>query len=286
MKRHDTFKDLIRLHDNLKKEEILALFFHSCILNNCYNYILNEEKKYAISNNEKIKISNGYIKYTQGDEKDQVFISRILIDPLWRKSSNNYNFTYKSTQNDDTYNLNILKIEKSLVLQIINTAQPSTVHTVTINMNEYINNTKEENIIDKIEETINIEKLENIFQNHILNNMNKTNVYNTMRNNNSLIIESNIQETQKENMFKAKENQFLQNFTNDYFDDKNPTIEGRNLIPNFRKDDSVLKPDGLLVGPNNKFFSPKNLRYDPMGPFGNEPNADNKPFEFQNNFPF
>lgn len=36
----------------------------------------------------------------------------------------------------------------------------------------------------------------------------------------------------------------------------------------------MLKPDGMLFGPNHKLFGPSHIRYDPMGPFGVEPNND------------
>lgn len=36
----------------------------------------------------------------------------------------------------------------------------------------------------------------------------------------------------------------------------------------------MLKPDGMLFGPNHKIFGPSNIHYDPMGPFGVEPNND------------
>ncbi|GAW80524.1 hypothetical protein, conserved [Plasmodium gonderi] len=291
MSKHNTFKNLVKLNGMLKKEEILVLFFHSCILDNNFIYKLNDEKNIKVlENKEKIQVSSdGYIKHMIDSDNEKFFVSRILIEPDWRNNSNNYNFMYKSAEKNYTYNLNILKIENSLVLQIIDTAQPSIVHSVTIDMDKYINNcSAEKNITDNIEESIQIEKLEKIFQTHILSNMKNGNDNNNDNNRKGLkgiTVEPNANEYSK-NIFRAdKDLYLLQNFNDDYFDDKNPSI-GRNLIPDLRNNIPVLKPDGLLVGPDNKFFNQKNLRYDPIGPFGNEPNSDNKPFEFQNNFPF
>ncbi|GAB66038.1 hypothetical protein PCYB_081990 [Plasmodium cynomolgi strain B] len=129
-----------------------------------------------------------------------------------------------------------------------------------------------------------MEKLEEVFQTHILSHMKKGSSNNIRSDNNSnkgkgpkgLIIESNTNEHFR-NVFQTNPDPYLlPNFNDNHFDDKNPNI-GRNLIPDLRNNVPILKPDGLLVGPDNKFFNPKNLRYDPIGPFGNEPNADNKP---------
>ncbi|KJP86010.1 hypothetical protein AK88_04341 [Plasmodium fragile] len=295
MAKHSTFENLVKLHGDIKKEELLVLFFHSCILDNNFIYKLNDEEKYEKSeNHEKIKISNGYIKHVTDAEKGKFFLSRILIDPEWTSNSSSYNFLYQSIHTNDTYNLNLVKIENSLLVQIINTAQPSLVHSVTIDVDEYVNKcTAEEDATDKMKESLQMEKLEQVFQTHILSHMNKGNSSNIHSDNSSrkgngpkgLIIESNPNEHFK-NIFHTNPDPYiLRNFNDNHFDDKNPNI-GRNLIPDLRNNVPIVKPDGLLVGPDNKFFNPKNLRYDPIGPFGNEPNADNKPFEFQNNFPF
>lgn len=279
----------------MKKEELLVLFFHSCILDNNFIYKLNDEQKYEKSeSHEKIKISNGYIKHMTDVGSGKFFLSRILIDPEWRSNSSSYNFLYQSVDTNDTYNLNLVKIENSLVVQIINTAQPSVVHSVTIDVGEYVNEcTAEEGKTDNIEDRVMMEKLEGVFQTHILSHMKKGSSNNILGDNSSskgkgpkgLIIESNANEHFR-NVFQTNPDPYLlPNFNANHFDDKNPNI-GRSLIPDLRNNVPILKPDGLLVGPDNKFFNPKNLRYDPIGPFGNEPNADNKPFEFQDNFPF
>ncbi|CRG99654.1 conserved Plasmodium protein, unknown function [Plasmodium relictum] len=281
MKVHNTFKDLIKLNNNLRKEEILILFFHSSLLDYNFIYELEDEKKSLTLENENIKISGGYIKYTVDDKKENFFIGRILIDPEWRKNSNNYNFIYKNLENNDKYNLNILKIDNSLVLQVINMAEPSSIHSVTIKIDEYINSDNEINI-ENIEESIKIEKLENVFQAQILRNMKFSHTDKIASNN--LINQSNINELRNPNYNTSYDSHFIGNFNDDYFDDKNPVI-GENIFPNLRRKNNIVKPDGLLVGPNNKFFDPKNLRYDPIGPFGLEPNSD-KPFEFKNNFDF
>ncbi|ANQ07621.1 Uncharacterized protein PCOAH_00022480 [Plasmodium coatneyi] len=292
MAKHSTFKDLVKLHGDIKNEELLVLFFHSCILDNNFIYKLNDEKKYEKSeNDEKIKISNGYIKHMTDGNNGKFFLSRILIDPEWRSNSSSYNFLYKSVDTSDTYNLNLVKIENSLVVQIINTAQPCVVHSVTIDIDEYVNKgiTKEGDK-DNMEESVQMENLQQVFQTHILSHMKKGNK-NNIRSDNStskgkgLIIESNTNEHFRNIFHTNPDPHLLPNFNDIHFDDKNPNL-GRNLIPDLRNNVPILKPDGLLVGPDNKFFNPKNLRYDPIGPFGNEPNADNKPFEFQNNFPF
>ncbi|SBS82747.1 hypothetical protein, conserved [Plasmodium ovale curtisi] len=288
MKYHDTFENLLRLNGRLRKEEVFVLFFHSCILDSNFVYKLSKEREEALLANDKVKIEDGYIKYMTDNNNDAFIISRLLLDPEWKRNSSNYNFMYRNAQNSETYNLNILKIENSLVLHIINTAKPSVVHSVTINMNEYVSACEEETMSDSIEKNMDKEKLKSIFQTHILNNMhvhiNKHNHSYSIRN--EVTRGSNIPERDMQgNARRENPSPFFQHFSDDHFDDKNPAI-GRNLIPNMSKDDNVLRPDGLLVGPNNKFFNPKHLRYDPIGPFGNEPNSDNKPFEFNNNFPF
>ncbi|EUD67466.1 hypothetical protein C922_02172 [Plasmodium inui San Antonio 1] len=295
MEKHSTFKNLVKLHGDIKREELLVLFFHSCILDNNFIYKLNDEKKYEKSeNHEKIKISNGYIKHMSDADNGKFFLSRILIDPEWRSNSSSYNFLYKSVDTNDTYNLNLVKVENSLLVQIINTAQPSVVHSVTIDVDEYVKKCPaEEDATDDMEERVQMENLEQVFHIHILSHM-KTGSSNNIRSGNSsskekgpkgLIIESNANEHFR-NVFHTNSNPYLlPNFNDNHFDDKNPNL-GRNLIPDLRNNVPILKPDGLLVGPDNKFFNPKNLRYDPIGPFGNEPNADNKPFEFRDNFPF
>ncbi|CAA9987742.1 conserved Plasmodium protein, unknown function [Plasmodium knowlesi strain H] len=292
MAKHNTFKDLVKLHEDMKKEELVVLFFHSCILDNNFIYKLNDEKKYEKSENyEKIKISNGYIKHMIDSEKGKFFLSRILIDPEWRSNSSSYNFLYKSVDTNDTYNLNLVKIENSLVVQIINTAQPCVVHSVTIDVDKYVNKcTVQEGVKDNMEEHVQMEQLEQVFQAHILSHMKKKNSNNMSSDNSSnkgkgLIIESNANEHFRNTFHTTPDPYLLPNYNDNHFDDKNPNI-GRNLIPDLRNNIPILRPDGLLVGPDNKFFNPKNLRYDPIGPFGNEPNADNKPFDFQNNFPF
>ncbi|CRG94160.1 conserved Plasmodium protein, unknown function [Plasmodium gallinaceum] len=281
MRVHNTFKDLIKFNDNLKKEEILILFFHSSILDHNFIYELEDKKKSLIIENENMKISEGYIRYIADNNKEKVFIGRILIDPEWRKNSNNYNFIYKNHENNNRYILNISKIDNSLVLHVINISEPSSIHSVTIKINEYIKNNNEINI-ENIEESIKIQKLENIFQTHILGNMkfnHNSNVAST-----NLINKFNVNELPNPKNNIRQDSHFIKNFNDDNFDDKNPVIR-ESILPNYIKQIPILKPDGLLVGPNNRFFDPKNLRYDPIGPFGLEPNADT-PTKFPDNFPF
>ncbi|VWU49901.1 conserved protein, unknown function [Hepatocystis sp. ex Piliocolobus tephrosceles] len=308
MKEHNTFKELIKLNNSsLRKEDILVLFFHGCILDNNFVYhIKKEETNKWLSKNDKIQFTNGFIKYITGNKDNEFIISRIILDPNWKNNSNNYNFTYKSNESNDIFNLNILKLENSLIVQVIDLASPNVVNSVTISIDEYVNDNissvtsnsenkqdtnKLEQIIntEKLEKIINIEKLEKIFHTHVLINMiKKKNINNDINNINKCSNnQPTIFNTINPNPHKNINPQFLPNSNNaNYFNDKDP-IPMNNLLPNFKQGDHILKPDGLLVGPNNMFFNPQNLRYDPIGPFGQEPNADGlKHFEFQNKFPF
>ncbi|KYN99477.1 hypothetical protein PGSY75_1010100 [Plasmodium gaboni] len=287
---HKTFKDLLQFYDNLEKEEVLVLFFHSTLLDNNYIYELKSEKKIIFSENENIEINDSYVKYKIDKRNNDLLITRILIHPEWRNNNHNYNFTYKQIHTSDTYNLNILKIGNSLVIQLIDIEDPSSIHSCTINIHEYINKNMPDKYIhiNNFHQYIYIDKLEKIFQTNILNYMNRKNK-NKEKNH---INKNNINTCQTQDItIKTHTNHFdqnylLHNFNDTYFDDKNPPILTNPILPSIKQSHPILKPDGLLVGPNNKFFNPPKLRYDPMGPFGNEPNSDNRPFEFQNNFPF
>ncbi|KYN97547.1 hypothetical protein PRSY57_1009500 [Plasmodium reichenowi] len=295
---HKTFKDLLQFYDDLEKEEVLVLFFHSTLLDNNYIYELKSEKKIVFSENENIEINDSYVKYKIDKRNKDLLITRILIHPEWRNNNHNYNFTYKQIHTCDTYNLNILKIGNSLVIQLIDIEDPSSIHSCTINIQEYIN----KNITDKYinvnnyNEYIYVDKLEKIFQSNILNymiskNKNKEKIH-INKNNTNDIYNNKCHTYQTQNITinphtkNCDKNYLLHNFNDTYFDDKNPPLLTNHILPNINQPHPVLKPDGLLVGPNNKFFNPGKLRYDPMGPFGNEPNSDNRPFEYQNNFPF
>ncbi|SCN61832.1 conserved Plasmodium protein, unknown function [Plasmodium chabaudi chabaudi] len=286
MEECETFKELIQLFGDLKREDAFVLFIHGFILDNDFTYKLNKEKECKYNEDKNIQISNGYIKYIPDSTSNNFFISKLLIDPEWKNNSNNYNFLYtnKKSNENATYNLNILKIENSLVIQIINVEKPSNVHSITINMDEYINENNKECVTNKEKINLNIPKLIKLCQTHILFNM-QNNDNKQKKKINSLIIETNGHKNNMNNSNLSEQSRVFQNFNDDHFDDKNPIIR-QNLIPDFKNGNHILKPDGLFVGPNNKFFNPQNLRYDPIGPFGNEPNADINPFEFQNNFPF
>ncbi|ETB58159.1 hypothetical protein YYC_04231 [Plasmodium yoelii 17X] len=286
MEECETFEELIQLFGDLKREDVFVLFIHSFILDNDFTYKLNKEKECKYNEDKKIQISNEYIKYTPDNTSDNFFISKLLIDPEWKNNSNNYNFMYTNKKNSEnvTYNLNILKIENSLVIQIINVETPSNIHSITINIDEYINENNKECLTIKEKFNLNIPKLKKLCQTHILFNM-QNNDNKQKKNNNNLIIETSEHKINMNNSNSSEQLRVFQNFNDDHFDDKNPIIR-QNLIPDLRNGNNILKPDGLLVGPNNKFFNPQKLRYDPIGPFGNEPNADINPFEFQNNFPF
>ncbi|SOV14707.1 conserved Plasmodium protein, unknown function [Plasmodium sp. gorilla clade G2] len=287
---HKTFKDLLQFYDNLEKEEVLVLFFHSTLLDNNYIYELKSEKKIVFSENENLEINDSYVKYKIDKRNNDFLITRILIHPEWRNNNHNYNFTYKQIQTSDTYNLNILKIGNSLVIQLIDIEDPSSIHSCTINIHEYINKNMPDKYIhiNNFNQYIYIDKLQKIFQTNILNYMNRKNK--NKETNHININNINTCQTQditiKTHTNNFDKNYLLHNFNDTYFDDKNPPILTNTNLPSINQPHPILKPDGLLVGPNNKFFNPAKLRYDPMGPFGNEPNSDNRPFEFQNNFPF
>lgn len=332
MDRFQMFKRLLRMQDVWKNEEIIIMLFHSFFLDS--NFIIDESIKEPITTegedknkkeNYKIEITkDGFMKCTiQKEGKEDVYISKILLPPYWRKDASHYTFSYKHAYIDIKLQMNFSKSGDMLTVILKEIGTTSNAVNYIIPTSEYV--TMKEGSVqpEQVENLCKLKELESIFMNQLIRKMH---CVGTHKDASSSISSSNIYGSEISNSdpriissgsamgIEVRERfelgptgkipiegggtthiglepptpMFLSDFfRNDIFDDKNPCI-GNHIFRDRRtnvNNPNILKPDGLLIGPNHQFFNPGHMRYDPIGPFGLEPNSDRR-FDFNNNFPF
>lgn len=280
----------------------------------------NENKKES----SQIEITaDGYMKCTiQKEGKEETYISKILIPPKWKDSASHYSFSYKHARVDIRLQMNFSKSGDMLTVILKETGTTSNAINYIIPISEFVDGKNGLIVAEQIERTCKLNDLESIFMNQLIRKMKFVGISrdtDTTSNKNSTSgcdlphPHSRIATTRCAMGIQAKEEFGLDPlgriqgeervcgdiklpdpiylsdiFKNDIFDDKNPSI-GPNMFQDIRRPNiqnpNILKPDGLLIGPNHQIFNSGKMKYDPIGPFGVEPNSDRK-FDFNNNFPF